>query len=110
MLADIAQKGQHIQALRPVQVVDEHGRGRARVEIDKPRDLSAQLIHPPRHHIGRIELALLSLEAGIANQTRSAAYHNDGPMPGQLKTTQHQQRHQGADVQAVRRGVETAIE
>jgi hypothetical protein len=55
------------------------------------------------------QLAFCGLAAGIADGTGRAAGHGDGMMAEQLKPAQREQRHQVADVQAVRRRVEAAV-
>ena len=58
----------------------------------------------------REQVALLALAAGVADHAGRAADEGDRPMARLLKPPQHQQRQQAADVQAVGRRIEAAIE
>src|SRR5690606_13064194 len=64
---------------------------------------------PAGDHLGGIELALLCLEAGIADQPGGTAHHGDGPVASELEAAQGEQGHEAAYVQAVGGGVEAAI-
>jgi hypothetical protein len=109
VLADIAQEGEHIEILGPVEVID-HDRGLTpRIKVDKPGHLRTNLVDPASDDIGGIQLPLLGLEARITDQPGCTTDQRNGPVSGQLETPQHQQRHQRADVQTVRRGVKAAV-
>ena len=110
MLAHVPQEGQHVQAGGPVEIVHDFGRCGARVEIDEPRDLLLDFFDPAGDDVSRVELALLGFEAGVADQAGRPAHQRQRLVARQLKAAQHQQGHQGTDMQAVGSGVETAIE
>ena len=55
------------------------------------------------------KLALGGLAARVADQAGRPARHGDGMMAEQLKAPQGQQRHQIADVQAVRSGIKSGV-
>ena len=71
MLADVAQKIQHVDIGGPIQIIDDQGRIIA-LEVDKLADLIADFLHPARDHVGSVQLTLSGLETGVADQTRGA--------------------------------------
>ncbi len=109
VLAYIPKEGQHIHVFRPVQIIDDFGRDRTGVKINKTGHLGLKLIYPVRHNIRRIELTLLSFEAWISNQASCTTHKRQGFVASQLKPAQHQQGHQGADMKAVGGRIKAAI-
>ena len=86
MLADVTQKTEHIQPLRPVEIID-YQCGIGAVEIDELTDLLPDAIHPISHYIRRVQLPLCRLKTGVADKPRSAAHQGNRAVPGFLKAT-----------------------
>ena len=93
----------------PVKVID-HQRRIVPCKVDKLADLLPDLGDPARHHLWGVQLPLGSLETRITDQASGASHQRDGSMPGGLEATQHQQRHQRANMEAVSGGIKAAIE
>ena len=109
VLADVAQEFQRAHAGEPVVVVGHDGRVGA-FEIEEGRDLAANLVDPAGDDFGRVELALGSLETGVANHAGGTAHQRDRLVASLLEAFQDQHRHQMAQMQRIRRGVEAAIQ
>ncbi len=73
-------------------------------------DLAADLADPRGDDVRRVELALGGLEARVADHAGGAADQGDGLVAGFLEALEDQNRHQVAEVQAVCRRVEAAIQ
>jgi hypothetical protein len=80
------------------------------VELEEGGDLSANLVDPGGDHVRRVELALGGLEARVADHAGGAADQGDRLVAGFLEALEDEHGDQVAEVQAVRRRVEAAIE
>ena len=109
VLADVTQKVEHIDLRHPIKVID-HQRRIVPCKVDKLADLLPDLGDPVRHHLRGVQLPLGGLETRITDQASGASYQRNGSMPGGLKATQHQKRHQRADMEAVSGGIKATIE
>ena len=109
MLADVAHEFETVHAAEPVVIVGHDGRV-ATVELEEGLDLAANLVDPGGDDVRRIELALGGLEARVADHAGGAADQRDGLVAGFLEALEDEHRHEVAEVQAVRRRVEAAIE
>ena len=89
MLADVAQKIEHIDVGRPIQIV-HHERRVIAVKINKLADLLADFLNPTPHDFGRIQLSLRGLEAGVSDQTGRATHQRNGPVTGFLKAAEYE--------------------
>ncbi len=58
----------------------------------------------------RQQIPLVTLAARITDHARRTAGNRDRPMTGLLKSPEHQQRQQAANMQTVGRGIETCID
>lgn len=110
VLADVAQEVDGAQLAGPVEVADETGRVGLGVEVEKSADLAAQAVHPLGDDVAGVERALGVAAARVADEAGGAADEADRVVPGQLEATQREQRHEVADVQGRRGGVETGID
>ena len=89
VLADVAQKVEHIDVCHPIEVID-HQRRIVPCKVDKLADLLADPGDPIRHHLRGVQLPLGGLETRITDQASGTPHQRDGSMPGGLKATQHQ--------------------
>ena len=88
MLANVSEKIEHINVGCPIQIV-HHQRRVIAIKIDKLADLIPYLLDPAPHDLGRIQLSLRGLEAGVTNQTRRATHQSYGAVTGLLKAPQY---------------------
>ena len=88
MLANVAEKIEHINVGCPIQVV-HHQRRVIAVKINKLADLLTYFLDPAPHDLRGIQLSLRGLEAGVTNQTRSATHQCNGAVTGLLKAPQY---------------------
>ncbi|MEC5207463.1 hypothetical protein QF022_002419 [Vogesella perlucida] len=109
VLTDVAQELQCAHAAKPVVVVGHDG-GVVAVKAQERRYLAADFFYPAGNHVRGVQLALGSLEAGVADHAGGAAHQGDRLVAGLLEALQHQYRYQMAQVQAVGGGVEAAIQ
>ena len=109
MLADVAQEIEAVHAAEPVMVIRHAGRVIA-LEAEERGDLVADVVDPAGNHFGGVQLAFAGLEAGVADHAGGAADQGDRAVPGILEAFEDQHRHQVAQMQAVRRRIEAAIE
>ena len=109
MLADVAQEFEAVHAAEPVVVVCHDGRVGA-FKLEEGLDLLADVADPGGNHVRRVELAFGRLEARVADHAGGAADQGDRLVAGFLEALEDEHRHQMAEVQAVGRRVEAAIE
>ena len=109
MFANVAEKIEHINVGCPIQVV-HHQRRVIAVKINKLADLLPYFLDPAPHDLGRIQLSLRGLEAGVTNQTRRATHQCNGAVAGLLKAPQYKQRDQRTNVQTIRSGIKATVE
>src|SRR5450432_2408074 len=83
-------------------------RRRAATEVEKRLDLLLDARRPCRDDIGVVELPLGTL-LGVADQPGGAADERERAVTGVLQASKGQDLDQVAEVQARRRGVETAV-
>ena len=98
MLADIAQKMQHVITAGPIQVIHYNGRIGTTIKIQKLTDLTLDTLHPLFDKLRWIQLPFGSLETWVTDHAGSSTHQGNGCMAGLLKTLQHQQGHQMANV------------
>src|SRR5690606_27400272 len=101
VLAHVAEEIEDGEFPGPVQIVHHQGGSGTPVEVDELVHLAAQALGPACDHLGSVELALLGLEAGVANQPGGATHQGDGPVASELEAAQGEQRYEAAYVQAV---------
>ena len=80
------------------------------VKINKLADLLTDFLDPTPYDLGRIQLSLCSLEAGVSNQTGRTTDQGNGAVTCLLKAPQHQQGDQRANVKTVGGGIKAAVE
>ena len=110
MLAHVAKELQVAEAAHPVVVVHQNGRVRSAIEIQEAAELGLHAGDVRLQGVDRQQVSLFALAAGIADHAGGPADQCDGAMAGLLKSPQHHQGDQVADVQAVGRGVEAHVE
>ena len=92
----------------PVAVVDEHVRRPSKSTMSASWARIAARFAAER--VGVEQVALVRASAGVADHAGGTTDQGDRTMAEVLETTQHEQRHQVADVEAVGGRVETAVE
>ena len=110
MLADVAQKVDEAFLDEPVGVVQHLGVAVARIEVEKAAHLIALALQVLADLLLREQRALAALPAGITDQSGAAAHEHDRAVPGELELPQQHDRHQVAELQARRCGIESAVE
>ena len=109
MLADVAQKIDQPLRHEPLGVVEHERPHLLRVEVEQPAHLVALAVQVLADLLFREERPLVALAARVADQPGAPAHQHDGPVAGQLEMPQQHQRHQVAELQRGRRGVEAAV-
>ena len=105
MPPDIAQQGDVTQLVEPVGIVDHHGVAGAIAEMQELCEDRADARHVAGD-LGIIEqLACFVLAGRIADPRRSPAHQDDRLVAILLEEAQQHDRHQAADMQAVRRAI-----
>ena len=113
MLANLAQKLQDFYPHRPLAVVKQQRRLVARAKTIKTEEGTQLRGH--RRHVGPQflpieQVALVGPEARIANHAGGSASQGHRSMTGVLKAPEGQKGNQVTNVEAVGRGIESAIE
>ena len=108
VLADIAQELHEAEVAQPVGVVQQ--KGAVRAEVEEPLELTPNCLGVGRDLLLGEQRSLDVLAAGVADQRRPAAHHDDGPVAGLLEAADGHDPHELADVEAVGGGVEAAVE
>jgi len=110
VLADVAQEFEVSEFFHPIEIVDQPRGVWPWVEVEEPAQLRLHAGDVGPQRLGRQQVAFLAFSAGVADHAGGAAHQGDGSMARPLKATQHHQRHQMADVQAVGRRVEANVD
>jgi len=110
MFTDIPQEAEDADGVCPIEVVGHTGGVGLALKIYKAAGLLLEALGPCLHGIFGVQLTLLRFEGGIAYQSGGPTHQNNGRVPVLLEPSQSEQRHEAADVQAICRGIEPAIE
>src|SRR3546814_536918 len=105
----LASVGECIQLCQPQGIMDQCSIGWARSKGKKSLKHPANGCESRRNRVSGQKLALLILEAGIAELAGATAHDHDGLVPCALQLAQHHDGYQRADVQRRRSRIEADI-
>ena len=105
---DVADELDVVEVHEPVGVVDHDGLVVA--ELDEALHLLFEAVAVVLDHLRRHHLAHIRAAGGVADHAGAAADEDDGSVARHLQALHEAQRHEVADVEAVRRRVEADIE
>ena len=108
--ADVAREIKEGVVLHPVVVIDQLGSvGFIGIEIQEVLQLLADTLHVMAEGLLGQEVTLGRLAGRVTDHTRCAAQESDGFMAAGLQVTQHHDAAQVADMETIRRGVDTHV-
>ena len=109
MLADVAQERDIFQAVQPFGIVEQTSVRRPVAEGQEAFEHAFDAGDILRDEVGRQQLARFVLEAGIPDLAGAAAHQHDRLVACLLQLAQHHDRHQMADMERGRGGIEADI-
>lgn len=110
MLADFAEKFEVANGSSPGGIVEQAGGIGSSVEVEQATELDFDVGDIVVEHFLGKELAFDGFTAGVADGTGCTAGKGDGDMAEELEASEGDKRDEIADVEAVRRGIESGVQ